>query len=312
MKYSILFGLALILHLSGCGAEGALLENEVVTVAQVTFSETRQLETHREVDIQYPTTGTSLAGTLYLPLETGPHPVMIFQFGSNDWQRENIPVGTYWTDRGVAFLIFDRRGLGESGGICCDDNIKLLADDLLAGVNAVSQYPDVDPNRIGLFGFSQGGWVVPEAASRVQHLAFSIIGSGSAVSIGEEGLYSVLTGDEECKRSDLTDQEIDDLMAQAVPSKYDPREALAIMPQPAYWFYGGLDTSNPYRQSITVLNDLIENLDKDWFIELYPDGNHEFVRNGAPCQSDGEFINTIDGIAAWLAPVLGLDMSAPE
>jgi len=312
MNYSITLSSIILLMMSGCNSGGSLLQNDVELVNSTSFSETRILNTHREVDILYPTSGTTLAGTLYLPLDSGPHPVMVFQFGSSDWQRANIPVDTSWTDRGLAILIFDRRGLGGSGGVCCDANIKLLADDLLAGVDAVAQYPDVDPARIGIFGFSQGGWVVPEAASRVQHLAFSIIGSGPAVSIGEERLYSELTGDEDCERSSLTDRQIDELMAQAIPSDYDPREALAIMPQPGYWYYGGLDTSNPYRQSIAVLDALKDNLDKDWTIQLYPDANHQFIRNGTPCQSSGEFINTQDGIAAWLAPIIGIDISTSE
>ena len=312
MKLINLFVCSFVFMLTACGSGQSLLHNEVEEVSQVEFAATRDFDTHREIDIRYPTTDTTLGGTLYLPPEPGPHPVMVFHFGSNDWQRANTPVGTYWMDRGLGILIYDRRGLGESGGICCDGEIELLAGDLIAGVNAVSEHPDVDATRVGVFGFSQGGWVVPEAASRVHNIAFSVVGSGAAVSIGEEGLYSEITGDEDCKRSDLTDEEIDALMAQAEPSGYDPRQALEVMTQPAYWFYGGLDTSNPYRQSITVLNEIKDRLGKDWHIDFYPEGNHEFIRNGAPCQSDGEWINTVDALAEWLGPILGLDMTTPD
>jgi len=49
------------------------------------------------------------------------------------------------------------------------------ATEVLAAVEALRQRPEIDPNRIGLWGISQGGWVAPMAAVRSTDVAFLIL-----------------------------------------------------------------------------------------------------------------------------------------
>ena len=54
----------------------------------VGFGEERVFSTHREIDVGFASDdGTVLAGTLNLPLGSGPHPAILFHFGFGEWTR---------------------------------------------------------------------------------------------------------------------------------------------------------------------------------------------------------------------------------
>jgi hypothetical protein len=85
---------------------------------------------------------------------------------------------------GYGVLLLDPRGEGHSEG----DNARWAGDrDLLAGVDYLCSRPDVDPERIGGFGFSIGGEMLLEAAA--QSTGFeAIISEGAGGRVGEEGI----------------------------------------------------------------------------------------------------------------------------
>ncbi len=74
---------------------------------------------------------------------------------------------------GIAVLLFDRRGSGASSGT---NNVpyETLADDGIAGANALRAMPQVDAARVGYWGISQGGWLATFAAVRDPRAAFAI------------------------------------------------------------------------------------------------------------------------------------------
>jgi pimeloyl-ACP methyl ester carboxylesterase len=108
--------------------------------------------------------------------------------GSGAADRHNgsyfVPIREHLLARGCAICSFDKRGVGTSSGHWQDADIVEQADDVLAVVAAAStELPATTP--IGLFGHSQGGWVVVEAASRVTSFNFIITNSGPGVSPGK-------------------------------------------------------------------------------------------------------------------------------
>ncbi|MEV5704716.1 hypothetical protein [Actinoallomurus sp. NPDC052274] len=84
---------------------------------------------------------------------------------------------------GIAALIYDKRTVGYSK---VHRDYGLLADDAAAGVAALRAVPGIDPARVGLWGFSEGGWVAPLAAVRSGHVAF-------LVTLGASGLTPLRT-----------------------------------------------------------------------------------------------------------------------
>src|SRR5206468_1660261 len=79
---------------------------------------------------------------------------------------------------GLVALAFDKRGSGESQGDWTDASLDDLAGDATAAMAFLAARPEVDPARIGVWGVSQAGWVVPLLAGRAQRPAFSIVVTG--------------------------------------------------------------------------------------------------------------------------------------
>ncbi|WP_211472945.1 alpha/beta hydrolase family protein [Collimonas humicola] len=78
--------------------------------------------------------------------------------------------------QGIASFVFDKRGTGASGGVYTQD-FELLADDVAAAVGEARRLSAGRVGRIGLAGFSQGGWVAPLAAVKAR-VDFLVVGYG--------------------------------------------------------------------------------------------------------------------------------------
>jgi len=67
------------------------------------------------------------------------------------------------------------------------------ADDTLAAVQMLRSWPGLDAGRVGVMGFSQGGWVAPVAATRApETIAFLINVSGPGAGVSETERYRLL------------------------------------------------------------------------------------------------------------------------
>ncbi len=266
----------------------------------------RVYSTHREVDVTFRSVdGAVLAGTLMLPLAHGRYPAIVFHNGSDRWTRSPYANVAGLIELRMAVLTYDKRGVGESEGTCCPFSepgyFPLLAQDVLAGVRRIAQHEDVRADLVGLFGFSQGGWVVPIAAADAPgDVAFTIIGSGPAVSLGEELLFSRLTGEDTCQPSGRSPEEIEAALAAAGPSGFEPRPYLEGMQKPGLWIYGGLDLSVPVDRSVGRLNEIREALGRDFTVVVVPDLNHNWIPNGALCQTEGPDWDDGQVIVPWL------------
>jgi pimeloyl-ACP methyl ester carboxylesterase len=134
--------------------------------------------------------GVVLAGTLWRP-RAAPRALVIMHPGSGESDRHNDvlfpPIRAALLDAGVAVCSFDKRGVGGSSGSWLDADIETQARDLVASLSlargAVPQVP------VGLFGHSQGGWVVLAAAASARP-DFVITNSGPAVTPREQETYS--------------------------------------------------------------------------------------------------------------------------
>ena len=144
-------------------------------------------------EVTFDSAGVQLSGTLVLPPGRGPWPAAVFVHGSGPATRDASRfLATEFAGRGIAALIFDKRGTGASSDDWRTAGFYALARDVLAAVDVLTAHPAIDGNAVGLRGQSQGGWVAPLAAVQSSDVAFVVTVSGPAVSPAEEGHWDVI------------------------------------------------------------------------------------------------------------------------
>jgi dienelactone hydrolase len=125
----------------------------------------------------------TLSGTLFIPPPgKEPLPAVVFAHGSGAMDRtaDNF-LGDYLARRGIIVLLYDKRGVGKSTGEWRGASLEELAADAFAGARLLRGRPDVDSNRVGVAGRSQGGQLAVISAQRYVQVAFAINVSGSLV-----------------------------------------------------------------------------------------------------------------------------------
>ena len=154
----------------------------------------RRLDDIRQENVSFYSEGVRLAGTVTVPAKAGRHPAVVLIHGCCGIipTRDFGYWSAYLAHHGFAVLAFDRRGGGRSGGDFQTASYSELANDVLAGVDLLAARPDIDAQRIGLYGMSNGGYVAPLAAARARgRVAFVAVRSGSARPVGGNIDYEV-------------------------------------------------------------------------------------------------------------------------
>ena len=85
---------------------------------------------------------------------------------------------------GIGVVTFDRRGEGESTGDVSRGRFDVQVRDALAVLDAVGV------ERVGLWGYSQGGWVAPLAATGSDRVAFLVLIASTGVTPSEQMMYA--------------------------------------------------------------------------------------------------------------------------
>jgi pimeloyl-ACP methyl ester carboxylesterase len=136
-----------------------------------------------------------LKGTLTKPDLDKPCPVVIVTHTSHAPTRD---FGVYQhlaellPSIGIAVFIFDRRGSGESIGDFETASLFDLAGDTQAAIDHIKLRDDIDPNHLGVWGMSQGGWIAPLTAVNSTDIAFVVAVSSVGVSVAEQMNYSAV------------------------------------------------------------------------------------------------------------------------
>lgn len=150
------------------------------------------------VSLDFEAKAGTLSGSLFLPPGEGPFPAVIFLAGSGDnsyregWEGENRPffwpqLQQWFSARGYAVYLFDKPGVGRSAGDWRHESFADRADNSLAAARAVAAHPDIDGQRTGLLGHSQGGWIaVSAAAADAESVAFVISLAGPATDVRQQ------------------------------------------------------------------------------------------------------------------------------
>lgn len=210
---------------------------------------------YREEAISFRNQETVLTGSLLLPSSPGPHPAVLMLHGSSDGSRNGLRFfADAFARAGMAAVIFDKRPTPPDDSGDHRTDVRLLASDAVAGIKMLQGRHDVDGSRVGLWGFSQGGWVAPIAAADNQSVAFLITLSAAGVSYAEQVKYanavrlrsrgfseaevreamSVMSALDDHVRGKVSPQQIRDVLASAAAARWSPHVNLPRKPPSAF------------------------------------------------------------------------------
>lgn len=130
--------------------------------------------------------GITLAGTLTLPKKEGVFPVVILISGSGPQNRDEELMGhkpflvlsDFLTKNGIAVLRYDDRGTAQSTGNFKNSTSLDFATDALAAVNYLQTRKEINKQKIGLIGHSEGGLIAPIVATNSKSISFIVLLAG--------------------------------------------------------------------------------------------------------------------------------------
>jgi len=135
-------------------------------------------------EIQFMNGAAQLKGTVYLP-RTGNDLAAVVVLHHAGLPTRDANLYRHLCEGlpaiGIAVLVYDRRGSGQSSGDLNKADYETLADDAVAGQHALAKFSRIDSHKIGFWGLSQGGWLAVLAAGRSKDAAFAIAVSSPLV-----------------------------------------------------------------------------------------------------------------------------------
>ena len=183
---------------------------------------------------------------------------------------------------GYAVFSWDKPGSGESTGKFNVrgewDVLTKRAAILVDGIEVLAEHPAIDPTRIGLWGISQAGWVMPLALEQTEDVSFMIVVSGGAEASPEQMAY---------------------LMGQKVACGGGSAEQAALVEE--YWSQSFNATSyDEYREAMEILTEIPQ-------FERYTGVNREIAEKDdwQPYPRDTDrFFDPMDVLEHTTIPVL--------
>jgi dipeptidyl aminopeptidase/acylaminoacyl peptidase len=127
-----------------------------------------------------------------MPIKDKKVPALLFIHGSGSESRfASAYFADYFARRGIAVLIYDKRGAGSSSGNWRTSSFRDLANDAIAGIKLLEANEKIDATKIGVYGHSQGGSICPMLLTMYPRLSFGISSGSAGVSMEESDWYEV-------------------------------------------------------------------------------------------------------------------------
>ncbi len=155
-------------------------------------------EASRTRDVAFPSGSVTLRGTLRLPETAGPWPLVILAHGFGGLKEWTIPeVARALVGDGIAAMSFDYRNFGDSDGLPREEvDHAGQIEDYRNAITFASTLPNVDPERIGIWGTSLGGRNVLVVGALDRRVA-CVVSQIPPIRLGVKRLYLGLAGGDE-------------------------------------------------------------------------------------------------------------------
>jgi len=127
-------------------------------------------------DLEFDSGGDACAAWLY-PAAGGPPaaPIVVMAHGLSGTRRDGLgPFAARFAAAGIAALLFDHRGFGDSGGEPDRFGPGRQLEDWRAAIACARALPSIDPERVATFGSSMGGGNALAAAAGDPRVAAAV------------------------------------------------------------------------------------------------------------------------------------------
>jgi pimeloyl-ACP methyl ester carboxylesterase len=118
-----------------------------------------------------------VVGELRILSGEGRHPLVIMVHGDGPaYKNSFLLLKRCFLRAGYATLIWDKPGFGQSTGELSRQRLRAeRAEILLGAIDRAKSHPRIDSRRIGVWGISQAGYVIPLALAKTDDIAFMIM-----------------------------------------------------------------------------------------------------------------------------------------
>ena len=270
-----------------------------ITLPEIVFSQSSDFTIQ---NVKFESQGVTLAGSILTPKKT--FAAVVIVHGSDPVKRE-LEFAKRLVKEGIAVLTYDKRGVGESGGVYVGPsvgtnnidttNLNLLSHDANAAVNTFRTYLKDKETPIGLVGFSQAGWIIPISASKNPQIEFMVLFSCPTITTLEQLRFQFYTNGNnnfwethsEAEAREHIKNDADRYQFTAT----DPKNSLNKLSIPGLWLFGEKDIQIPVKMCIEQLNTL-KVQGKPFEYTLFPNLGHNTSsdNNTAPVEISIQWI----------------------
>lgn len=200
--------------------------------------------------------GATVRARLVEPIGAGPAvPGVVFVHGAGTGQFVGafVDQAQRFAEAGIATLVPDKRL--DTYSTRYRDYVAMAAD-YARSVAVLRSRPGVDPQRVGVYAESEGGWIAPVMAAADPDLAFVVLISAPVVPPRQQGAFAA--------EQYLRNTDVPNSVFRAIPRAagmslpgggldyvdFDVRPYLAVLGQPMLVVYGTSDASMPIVQGV--------------------------------------------------------------
>lgn len=256
------------------------------------------MNVHVEELISFKSGKHSLTGKLMFPATNENFPAVIFLQGSEVTSPLNSTfisrICKSLLDSGIACFIFAKRGVDKSTGSWRSSTFYDRATDTIAAIDYLKERKEINPNKIGLFGHSQGGWICQLAASMSNEVAFIINSAGPGETVFEQILTDrrnhLILDNLPITKVNKKVKQLEGILKTILKVKpivkihhlsyildYDPTPILAKIDCPVLALFGELDPLVPPKINIPLIETGLQKANNtNYKIKVFKTANHSF------------------------------------
>jgi dienelactone hydrolase len=251
-----------------------------------------------------------LPGTVVTPpggAPVGGWPALVIVHDAGPRQRDAYePEARALAAAGIVTLIYDKRTAGYS---LTNRSFPALAADAAAAASVLRSWPGVDPDRVGVLGRSEGGWVVPLAAARSPQINFVITVGASGLPPARTQAWSNLTHLDHAGVGPSLHRPLGLALTRLLvnagmfgAAEYDPAPSLTEVDQPVLAIFGELDRSTAPGESVEAFRAALDRGgNQSYTIRVVPGADHRLRHSPDGFTGSEEFApGYLELVTSWV------------